>query len=98
MLGSSKPIANLVTFIASSQITTIISSSGVALVLIALIESRYLMNSLKSTSEKIVYESSNKLDEKLENTFELINNSLGIITLSSTVGWESLLLKKPVMV
>lgn len=66
--------ANLIKFVASSQITTIISSSGVALVLIALIESRYLMNSLKSTSEKIVYESSNKLDEKLENTFELIRN------------------------
>ena len=33
-----------------------------------------------------------------ENTFDLINKSLGIITLSSTVGWEGLLLKKPVMV
>jgi len=33
-----------------------------------------------------------------ENTFDLINNSLGIITLSSTVGWEGLLLKKPVIV
>lgn len=33
-----------------------------------------------------------------ENTFELINKSLGIITLSSTVGWEGLLLKKPVIV
>jgi hypothetical protein len=33
-----------------------------------------------------------------ENTFELINNSLGIITLSSTVGWEGLLLKKPVII
>ena len=33
-----------------------------------------------------------------ENTFELINNSLGIITLSSTVGWEGLLLKKSVIV
>ena len=33
-----------------------------------------------------------------ENTYDLIKNSKGIITLSSTVGWEALFFKKPVIV
>lgn len=39
-----------------------------------------------------------KIISFIENTFELINNSQGIITLSSTVGWEGVLLKKLVIV
>lgn len=64
----------IIAFLASSQITTIISSAGVALMLIALVESRHLIKSLEKTSEKIVDESSNKLDNTLQNTFELIRN------------------------
>ncbi len=33
-----------------------------------------------------------------ENTFNLIKHSKGVITLSSTVGWEALFYKKPVLV
>jgi uncharacterized pyridoxamine 5'-phosphate oxidase family protein len=39
-----------------------------------------------------------KIISPTENIYSLILHSRGIITLSSTVGWEALLLKKPVMV
>jgi len=65
---------SIVTLLTSSKITTIISSAGVALLIIALVETRFLRNSLQTTSEKIVEESSKKLDQKLENSFELIRN------------------------
>ncbi len=39
-----------------------------------------------------------KIISHRENTFELIRNAVGVITLSSTVGWEGLILKKPVIV
>jgi len=39
-----------------------------------------------------------KLISHDENTFDLIRHSKGIITLSSTVGWEALFYKKPVLV
>ncbi len=38
-----------------------------------------------------------KLISHNENTFELIKHSKGIITLSSTVGWEALFFEKPVI-
>ncbi len=39
-----------------------------------------------------------KLVSHKENIFDLIKNAKGIITLSSTVGWEALFFKKPVIV
>ena len=39
-----------------------------------------------------------KLIGHTENTFDLINKARGIITLSSTVGWEALFFRKPVFV
>jgi uncharacterized pyridoxamine 5'-phosphate oxidase family protein len=39
-----------------------------------------------------------KIISPAENIYDLILRAKGIITLSSTVGWEALLLKKPVMV
>ncbi len=39
-----------------------------------------------------------KLISHDENTFNLIKHSKGVITLSSTVGWEALFYKKPVLV
>jgi len=65
---------SVVTLLTSSKVTTIISSAGVALLIIALVETRFLKNSLQTTAEKIVEESSEKLDKKLENSFELIRN------------------------
>lgn len=65
---------SIVTLLTSSKITTIISSAGVALLIIALVETRFLENSLQKTSDKIVDKSSKELNNKLETTFDLIKN------------------------
>ena len=39
-----------------------------------------------------------KIISHREDTFKLIRNAAGVITLSSTVGWEGLILRKPVFV
>jgi hypothetical protein len=62
-----------------SQITTfvasLVSSGGVALIIIALIESRHLQKSLEKTSDKIVDKSTSNFDNKLKETFKILEHS-----------------------
>lgn len=63
-------ISQIATFVAS-----LISSAGVALIIIALVESRHLLKSLEETSNKIVDKSAHNLDNKFEETFKILAHS-----------------------
>jgi hypothetical protein len=70
ILCSIKPeISQTTTFIAS-----LVSTAGIALIIIALIEGRYLRNSLKETSEGIVSESATNLGNKFKEEFKILEH------------------------
>lgn len=56
-------------------VASIISSAGVALVIIALVESRHLQQALESTSVRIIDRSSMRLDDKFKETFGLLDHA-----------------------
>jgi uncharacterized membrane protein len=63
-------ISQLTTFVAS-----LISSAGVALIIIALVESRHLQISLEEISKKIIDHSARNLHNEFEKTFEILEHS-----------------------
>lgn len=70
ILCSIKPeISQTTTFIAS-----LVSTAGIALIIIALVESRYLRNSLKETSKGMVSESATNLGTKFKEQFKILEH------------------------
>lgn len=63
-------IIEIITFVSS-----LVSSGGVALIIIALVESRHLTKSLKNTSSDIVEYSAYNLDNKFRETFTILDNA-----------------------
>lgn len=67
----SKPeIIEIATFVSS-----LISSGGVALIIISLVESRHLTKSLEVTSNRIVGKSTQNLDSKFKETFSMLEHA-----------------------